>query len=114
MAFERAHAGLPNVLSIVVFLFAYSTLISWSYYGLEGCVYLVGDSPGVRRTFNLFYCLCAVVGCTTTLTAILEFTDAMVFAMAFANVIGLYALAPALRADLRRYWAVLRARDGRG
>lgn len=113
-AFGRVHAGLPSVLSVVVFLFAYSTLISWSYYGVEGCVYLVGDSPGVRRTFNLFYCLCAGVGCTTTLAAILEFTDAMVFAMAFANLIGLYALAPALRTDLRRYWAVIRARDARG
>lgn len=109
-AFERVHPALPSVLSVVIFLFAYSTLISWSYYGLEGCVYLVGDSLRVRRTFNLFYCLCAVVGCTTTLTAILEFTDAMVFAMAFANLIGLYAMAPRLRSDLDRYWAVIRAR----
>lgn len=109
-AFGSVHAGLPNVLAVVIFLFAYSTLISWSYYGLEGCVFLVGDSPGVRRTFNLFYCLCAVVGCTTTLSAILEFTDAMVFAMAFANGIGLYALAPGLRADLRIYWTGIRAR----
>ena len=109
-AFERVHPGLPTVLSVVVFLFAYSTLISWSYYGVEGCVYLVGDSRAVRRTFNLFYCLCAVVGCTTTLAAILEFTDAMVFAMAFANLIGLYALAPGLRRDLTASWVRIRAR----
>lgn len=112
-AFLRVHPILPTVLSIVVFLFAYSTLISWSYYGLEGCVYLIGDARRVRIAFNFFYCLCAVVGCTTTLTAILEFTDAMVFAMAFANLIGLYFMAPGLRADLDRYWREVRAR-GRG
>ncbi|MFO0688942.1 MAG: alanine/glycine:cation symporter family protein [Myxococcota bacterium] len=113
-AFERVHPILPSLLSIVVFLFAYSTLISWSYYGLEGCVYLIGDARRVRTGFNLFYCLCAIVGCTTTLTAILEFTDAMVFAMAFANLIGLYAMAPGLRADLDRYWSAVRARPRGG
>ncbi|MBY0399233.1 alanine:cation symporter family protein [Myxococcota bacterium] len=110
-AFGRVHPMLPSVLSVVVFLFAYSTLISWSYYGLEGCVYLIGDSRRVRMAFNLFYCLCAIVGCTTTLSAILEFTDAMVFAMAFANLIGLYFMAPGLRSDLDRYWKSIRARD---
>ena len=101
----------PPVLSLVVFLFAYSTLISWSYYGLEGCIYLFGNSRGVRIGFNLFYCFCAVVGCSTTLAAILDFTDAMIFAMSFANLIGLYFLAPELRADLDAYWKRIRARD---
>lgn len=110
-AFARVVGWFPPVLSVVVFLFAYSTLISWSYYGLEGCIYLFGNSRGVRVTFNLFYCFCAIVGCTTTLAAILDFSDAMIFAMAFANVIGLYFLAPDLRADLDVYWARIRARD---
>ena len=61
--------------------------------------------------FNLFYCFCAIVGCTTTLSAVLDFADAMIFAMAFANLIGLYALAPVLRADLDRYWSGIRARN---
>jgi AGCS family alanine or glycine:cation symporter len=94
----------------VVLLFAYSTLISWSYYGLEGCIYLFGPSRAVRLSFNAFYCFFAIVGCTTTLPAILEFSDAMIFAMAFANLIGLYWLAPSLRADLDVYWAKIRAR----
>jgi AGCS family alanine or glycine:cation symporter len=112
-AFERAVSWFPPVLSVVVFLFAYSTLISWSYYGLEGCVYLFGPSRAVRISFNLVYCLCAVVGCTTTLAAILDFSDSMIFAMAFANLIGLYFLAPELRSDLDRYWARIRARDAK-
>lgn len=107
-AFERVHPALPQVLSVVVFLFACSTLISWSYYGVEGCTYLIGDSLRVRRAFNLFYCLCAIVGCAASLSAIIEFTDAVLFSMAFANLIGLYAMAPALRRDLERYWAGVR------
>ncbi|MEM9176731.1 MAG: alanine/glycine:cation symporter family protein [Myxococcota bacterium] len=108
-AFAQVVSWFPPVLSVVVFLFAYSTLISWSYYGLEGCVYLFGPSKRVRLAFNLFYCLCAIVGCATTLAAILKFSDAMIFAMSFANLIGLYFLAPGLRADLDAYWARVRA-----
>jgi len=110
-AFAQVVTWFPPVLSIVVFLFAYSTLISWSYYGLEGCVYLFGPSKRIRLAFNLFYCFCAIVGCATTLAAILKFSDAMIFAMSFANLIGLYFLAPGLRADLDAYWARVRTRN---
>lgn len=110
-AFASVVSWFPPVLSVVVFLFAYSTLISWSYYGLEGCVYLFGPSKRVRLAFNLFYCFCAIVGCATTLAAILRFSDAMIFAMSFANLIGLYFLAPGLRTDLDAYWARVRARN---
>ena len=109
-AFASVVSWFPPVLSVVVFLFAYSTLISWSYYGLEGCVYLFGPSRRIRLAFNLFYCFCAIVGCATTLAAILKFSDAMIFAMSFANLIGLYFLAPGLRKDLDEYWARVRAR----
>ena len=109
-AFSRVVSWFPPVLSIVVLLFAYSTLITWSYYGLEGCIYLLGPSRAVRVGFNAFYCFCAMVGCTTTLSAILDFSDAMIFAMAFANLVGLYFLAPTLRADLDAYWAKIAER----
>ena len=109
-AFASAVSWFPPVLSVVVFLFAYSTLISWSYYGLEGCVYLFGPSKKIRLAFNLFYCFCAIVGCASTLAAILKFSDAMIFAMSFANLIGLYFLAPGLREDLDVYWARVKAR----
>jgi len=110
-AFASVVSWFPPVLSVVVFLFAYSTLISWSYYGLEGCVYLFGPSKRIRLVFNLFYCFCAIVGCATTLAAILKFSDAMIFAMSFANLIGLYFLAPGLRQDLDEYWTRIRARS---
>jgi AGCS family alanine or glycine:cation symporter len=65
----------------------------------------------VRITFNTFYCLCGVIGCTTSLAAILDFSDAMIFAMAFANLLGLFVFAPSLRAELDRYWKALAERS---
>lgn len=111
-AFAQVVPWFPAVLSVVVFLFAYSTLITWSYYGLEGMIYLLGPHPAVRWSFNVFYCLCAILGCTTTLATILDFSDSMIFAMAFANLLGLYFLAPGLRRDLNLYWARIQARKG--
>jgi AGCS family alanine or glycine:cation symporter len=104
-AFERVVPWFPSVLSLVVILFAYSTMISWSYYGLEGCIYLLGPRRWVKLSFNLLFCAFVVIGCTTTLTAILDFSDAMIFAMAFANVLGLYLLAPVVRRELEGYWS---------
>jgi AGCS family alanine or glycine:cation symporter len=104
-AFERVVPWFPSVLSLVVILFAYSTMISWSYYGLEGCIYLLGPRRWVKLSFNLLFCAFVVIGCTTTLTAILDFSDAMIFAMAFANVLGLYLLAPVVRRELGGYWS---------
>ena len=75
-------------------------------------IYLLGPHPAVRWSFNVFYCLCAILGCTTTLATILDFSDSMIFAMAFANLLGLYFLAPGLRRDLNRYWAGIQARKG--
>lgn len=94
----------PAVLALVIFMFAFSTMISWSYYGLEGCVYLFGPDRRVKLAFNVVFCVFAVVGCATQLGAILDFSDAMVFAMAFANIIGLYVMAPVVKKELEAYW----------
>lgn len=94
----------PGLLAVVIFLFAFSTMISWSYYGVEGCVYLFGADRRVKLAFNLVFCAFAVVGCATQLAAILDFSDAMVFAMAFANIIGLYVMAPVVKRELDEYW----------
>ena len=110
-AFAQVVSWFPPVLSVVVLLFAYSTLVSWSYYGLAGCIYLFGPTRWVRVSYNLIYCAFGVIGCTTSLAAILDFADAMVFAMAFANLIGLFVCAPYLRAELDRYWKALAERS---
>lgn len=113
-AFESVVPWFPHLLAVVVMLFAYSTMISWSYYGLEGSIYLFGESRWVKLIYNTIFCGFIVVGTTSRLDAILDFSDSMIFAMALANVFGLYMLAPGVRQDLDRYWTRVRARRTMG
>ena len=108
-AFATEIPWFPVPLAAIVMLFAYSTMIAWSYYGLEGSIYLFGSSPGVKYGYNAIFCLAVVVGCTTQLDSILDFSDAMIFAMALANMLGLYLLAPVIRSELDEYWRRLRS-----
>ena len=103
-AFASVMPWFPYVLAVVIMLFAYSTMISWSYYGLEGFVYMFGPSRISKLTFNMIFCLFVVIGCTTQLTAVLDFSDAMIFAMALANILALYVLGPGVKRDLDAYW----------
>lgn len=109
-AFASVIPWFPYVLAVVIMLFAYSTMISWSYYGLEGCIYIFGSNRCTKIIFNSIFCLFVILGCTTQLGAILDFSDAMIFAMALANVLGLYLLAPVVKRELEGYWSRLRAR----
>jgi AGCS family alanine or glycine:cation symporter len=103
-AFASVMPWFPYVLAVVIMLFAYSTMISWSYYGLEGFVYMFGASRTSKLIFNTTFCLFVVIGCTTQLTAVLDFSDAMIFAMALANILALYVLGPGVKRDLEVYW----------
>jgi AGCS family alanine or glycine:cation symporter len=103
-AFASVIPWFPYPLALVVFLFAYSTMISWSYYGLEGSIYLFGARRSVKLVFNTLFCGFVVIGCATQLEAILEFSDAMVFAMALVNVAALFVFAPTVRRELASYW----------
>ena len=104
-AFASVLPWFPYVLAVVVMLFAYSTMISWSYYGLEGFIYIFGPKRWAKITFNSIFCLFVIVGCTTQLDAVLDFSDAMIFAIALANVLGLYLLVPVVKRELDDYWA---------
>lgn len=90
-------------LSIVAMLFAYSTIISWSYYGLKGWTYLFGKSKPLQLLFKIIFLLFVVLGCTIQLDAVLDISDALVFIVAIPNIIGLYILAPVVRRALRDY-----------
>jgi AGCS family alanine or glycine:cation symporter len=109
-AFASVIPWFPYVLAVVVMLFAYSTMISWSYYGLEGFIYIFGAKRWAKVTFNTIFCVFVVIGCTTQLDAVLDFSDSMIFAMALANVLGLYLLAPVVKRELDSYWGRLRGR----
>ncbi|MDH3643863.1 MAG: alanine:cation symporter family protein, partial [Gammaproteobacteria bacterium] len=109
-AFASVVPWFPYLLAVVVMLFAYSTMISWSYYGLEGFIYIFGARRWAKITFNSVFCLFVVIGCTTQLDAVLDFSDSMIFAMALANVLGLYLLAPVVKRELDAYWVKRRER----
>lgn len=90
-------------LSVVAILFAYSTIISWSYYGLKGWTYLFGNSKTLQTIFKIIFLAFVVLGCTIQLDAVLDISDALVFIVAIPNIIGLYLLAPVVQKALREY-----------
>lgn len=107
-AFASVIPWAPEPLSIAAILFAFSTMIGWSYYGLKGWTYLVGEGTTKEAAFKLVFCGFVVLGCAVELDAILKFADALVFVMAFPNLIGLYFLAPVVKRELAAYRIALR------
>lgn len=110
-AFASGISWFPYILSLTVFLFAYSTMISWSYYGLICTTYLFGEHKAVEIIYKFLFCLFIVVGASAQLSNIILFTDAMVFAMAVPNIIGLYILAPEIKRDLKEYLNALQKKQ---
>jgi AGCS family alanine or glycine:cation symporter len=110
-AFGSVLNWFPYILLIAVFLFAFSTMISWSYYGLKGFDYLFGDvifrifkTRHVSKTFyQLLFLFCIIIGASSQLDNVLDFSDMMILAPAFPNIIGLYILAPELKKDMDLY-----------
>ncbi len=103
-AFASVLPWFPYILTVVIILFAYSTMVSWSYYGLAGWVYLFGDKTATKMIYNMIFCVFVAIGCAVKLDAVIEFSDAMLFAMGLANIIGLVWMAPIVREEVRGYW----------
>ncbi len=103
-AFEKGISWFPYVLFFVVFLFAYSTIISWSYYGLKGFTYIFGEGIVREAVFKVVFLLFIVLGASTDLLHVIRITDAAVLAMAIPNIIGLYVLAPEIKRDVKAYF----------
>jgi len=102
-AFERNIGWFPVPLSLAALLFAFSTAISWSYYGLKGWTYLFGESRLGRSLFKLLFCLFIVIGSMIQLKSMLSLSDALVFVICVPNILGLYLLAPVVRRELQAY-----------
>lgn len=102
-AYNDVLPGFNIVLTVAIVLFAFSTMISWSYYGLQSWKYLFGRSKAADITFKLIFCLFVVIGSAASLGAVIDFSDAMIFAMVFPNMIGLFFLFPKVREELNRY-----------
>ncbi len=102
-AYNDVLPGFNAVLTVAIVLFAFSTMISWSYYGLQSWKYLFGRSAASDLSFKVLFCLFVVVGAAASLGSVLAFSDAMILAMVFPNMIGLFFLFPKVREELVRY-----------
>ncbi len=102
-AFKSAIPWFPYVLTVAIVLFAFSTMISWSYYGLQSWKYLFGRSAAADISFKLLFLVFIVIGASAKLDAVIKFSDAMILALVFPNMIGLFFLAPHVKRELNRY-----------
>ena len=102
-AFSQTLSWFPVVLSIAVILFALSTMISWSYYGLKSWTFLFGETKAMDYTYKAIFCAFVIVGSAISAQSVFDFGDAMIFAMCFPNVLGLYFMAREVKEDLNDY-----------
>ncbi|MBC8311165.1 MAG: alanine:cation symporter family protein [Candidatus Marinimicrobia bacterium] len=102
-AFGSVISWFPVILSAVVFLFSYSTMISWYYYGNKGWKYLFGDTT--IPVYQALYLGCTVLGSIASLGNVMDFSDMMILSCAFPNIIGAMFMLPKLKIALDDYWS---------
>lgn len=120
-AFEKVFSWFPYLLVVAIFLFAYSTMISWSYYGLKGFDYLFGGFSrklfGSREVAKYVYFVIflgfIIIGASSNLGSVIDFSDMMILAMGVPNILGLLILAPEVKRDLNEYWRKLKSGEFR-
>ncbi|MGA9590469.1 MAG: amino acid carrier protein [Salegentibacter sp.] len=108
-AFGSVISWFPYVLSVAVFLFAFSTMISWSYYGMRAWTFLFGKSKKTEIVYKSLFLVFVVIGASVSLGAVLDFSDMMILAMSFPNIIGLYIMSGEVKDDLNEYLRRLKA-----
>ena len=102
-SFEHHISWAPYPLAVAALLFAFSTSIAWSYYGLKGWTYLFGEGALTQMLFKAIFCAFIALGCMIQLSAVLDFSDAMVFLIAIPNILGLYFFAPEVKREINDY-----------
>jgi len=108
-AFGASIGWFPYVLAVAVVLFAFSTMISWSYYGLKAWTYLFGEGKIQEMIFKIIFCIFIVIGAAASLGPVIDFSDAAIFAMAVVNIFALYFLMKLVKAELHSYSARLKS-----
>jgi len=109
-AFASVFSWFPYILALAVLLFAFSTIVSWSYYISRVWSFLFGESKRSQITYRSIFCLALIPGGALSVTQVIDLIDSFFFLMAIPNVIGLYILAPQVKADLQSY--LTRVRSG--
>ncbi len=110
-AFDTVIPHFSIVLTIAVILFAFSTMISWSYYGMQGWMYLFGKSKRSDLAYKVLFLLFVVVGASISLGSVIDFSDAMIFAMVVPNIIGVLLLTPVVRKELNKYMNAINKKE---
>lgn len=108
-AFASAFAWAPYALSVAVVLFAFSTMISWGYYGIKAWTFLVGEGKIKELVFKIIFCVFVFIGAVANLGAVIDFSDAAIFAMALVNITALYCLMPIVKREMNSYLARLKS-----
>ncbi|MEZ5893438.1 MAG: alanine/glycine:cation symporter family protein [Parvularculaceae bacterium] len=102
-AYASAFSWFPYILLVASMLFAFTTLVSWSFYGAQAAAYIFGPSKKVDVAFKLTLCAVLSLGAAISLSSIIDFIDAMLFGMCIPNIIALYMLLPELKRDIADY-----------
>ncbi|WP_462137028.1 alanine/glycine:cation symporter family protein [Candidatus Mycalebacterium sp.] len=102
-AFASTISWFPYVLAFAAMLFAFSTMISWSYYGLKSWTFLFGETKNNKLTFNAIFCVSAAIGSAISLSSIIDLSDSLIFLMAFVNMIGIFAMINKVKGELKAY-----------
>ncbi len=103
MAFDSVLPGFSYILTIAIILFAFSTMISWSYYGLQSWKYLFGRGKAADISYKILFLIFVIIGASATLDAVIKFSDAMILALVFPNMIGLVMLFPKVKEEINNY-----------
>ena len=112
LAYDAAIPNFSYLLTIAVILFAFSTMLSWSYYGLQAWMYLFGKKKASDLAYKLIFLFFTVVGASTSLNAVVKFSDAMILALVFPNMVGLFFLFPKVKEELKKYIGAVRTETG--
>ncbi|WP_202844899.1 alanine/glycine:cation symporter family protein [Luteimonas saliphila] len=108
MAYASVLSWFPYLLAVSVLMFAFSTMLAWSYYGEKATCYLFGESRPVALAYKLLFCAFVVIGASANLGVVMDFSDAMILVMSVPNLIGVYLLAPVVRREVEHYLARVR------
>ena len=108
-AFSSVLPWFKYVLLVAIILFAFSTMISWSYYGMKSWTYLFGNTKKMENMYKILFLCFTVMGASASLGAVIDFSDMMILGMAFPNILGLYFLSGEVKADLKDYFKRLKS-----
>ncbi len=109
MAYDSVIPGFRYVLTIAIILFAFSTMISWSYYGLQSWKFLFGRGKTADVIYKLLFLTFVVIGAAATLDAVIKFSDAMILALVFPNMVGLLFLFPRVKEEMSKYMRAIKS-----